>query len=75
MVLAKLSRLTPGKRLGICFPETHNFAKFIGPLIGVLLKNGIDVFLVSAFGIVTHFGEQPLPPALPSGQVTKLLQQ
>ena len=64
LAVTKLATRQNGKRIGLAFPDTHNFMKHLEPVVIPLSKAGIEFFFITSTLEVAAIGKQwtQLPP-------------
>jgi hypothetical protein len=64
LVLTKFATKKNGKRIGLAFPDSHNFMKYLEPVIVPLSKAGIEFFFITSTLEVAAIGKEwkQLPP-------------
>lgn len=67
LVCTAISRLKSGRRIGVAFPDTHSFFKYVRPLADHLRENGIELFFICSDLSVAHIPALPQANQLPAG--------
>jgi len=58
LALTKLATRKGEKRIGLAFPENHNFMKHLHPLIRLLTSGGVECFFICSDLSVAHIPAQ-----------------